>query len=224
MLRVNHLFFSRDHRNILSDISFEVQDGGLLLVSGPNGVGKSTLLRSIAGVDQPSHGESDQGIVITGEIADGSGLISALSLEERFRRGVMLTFQEPPVLPGVTFFTVAREMLFARTGARPDVSSLYRDIRALFARLRLSEEFIERSLFDGFSGGEKKRIELAFLLLARPRIALLDEIDAGLDAEGRLLAQEAIRELLADGSSVLCVTHNPDFLHEFSQKATLILS
>lgn len=214
MLSCKHLSIKRGERQILSDISFEVAQGELLVIAGPNGAGKSTLLQSIAGI-----GVNDQeGIEMQGEVADEQGSLIGLSTDSIFRRGVMLLFQEPPALPGVSFLTVAREMRFAQTGERPEIAKMYADIRAVFQRIGIDESFIERSLFDGFSGGEKKRAELALLLLAKPRILLLDEIDAGLDASGRKIAQEIIGELLQEGASVLCVTHNPDFLAAFSNK------
>jgi Fe-S cluster assembly ATP-binding protein len=206
----------REGKQIISDVSFAVADGELLVISGPNGAGKSTLLQAIAGIGGISRGnagiEGIEGIMMGGEISDARGSLMGLAADERFRRGVMLVFQEPPALPGVSFLTVAREMLFAQTGERPEIAKMYADIRAVFQRIGIDESFIERSLFDGFSGGEKKRAELALLLLAKPRILLLDEIDAGLDANGRKVAQEIIGELLQNGTSVLCVTHNPDFL------------
>lgn len=216
MLFCKEVSVLRGGKPIVSDVSFSVVHGELLVITGPNGVGKSTLLQSIAGIQ-------DKDVEVSGAIADGQGSLLELSADARFRRGVMLTFQEPPALPGVTFLTVAREMLFAKTGTRPDIAPLYAQIREVFGRVGFSESFIEKSLFDGFSGGEKKRVELALLLLAKPRIALLDEIDAGLDAEGRKVAQEVIRELLAEGSAVLCVTHNPLFLEGFLEKNVLEL-
>lgn len=217
MLMCKDVSISRNGKQIISRVSFVVVDGELFVITGPNGVGKSTLLHAIAGIQ-------DKDVEILGAITDEQGSFAQLSPDVRFRRGVMLTFQEPPVLPGVTFLTVAREMLFAKTGERLEIAEMYRKIREVFGRVGLSESFIEKSLFDGFSGGEKKRAELALVLLARPRILLLDEIDAGLDAAGRDVAREAIRELLASGSSIVCVTHSPDFLASFSEKQTLSLS
>lgn len=217
MLFCKEVSVLRGGKPIVSGISFSVAHGELLVITGPNGIGKSTLLQSIAGIQ-------DKDVEVLGVIADEQGSLLELSADARFRRGVMLTFQEPPALPGVTFLTVAREMLFAKTGMRPDIAPLYAQIREVFERVGFSESFIEKSLFDGFSGGEKKRAELALLLLAKPRIALLDEIDAGMDAAGRKVAQGAIRELLAEGSSVLCVTHNSDFLADFFQKKVFSFS
>ncbi len=199
---------------IFSGVSFVVQDGELFVISGPNGVGKSTLLQAIAGFSD---------ITTSGDVFDAQGSIAALSPDERFRRGIMLTFQEPPALPGVSFLTVAREMLFAKTGVRPDIAPLYQDIRAAFLRIGIDEAFIERALFDGFSGGEKKRAELALVFIAKPKVLLLDEIDAGLDVDGRRVAQEIIKDLLSAGTSIICVTHNPEFLASLPVQATYSL-
>ena len=211
MLSCKEVSILRDGKHIVADVSFAVAAGELLVIGGPNGAGKSTLLQTIAGIQ-------DKGIEIFGMIDDEGGSLLELSADARFRRGIMLTFQEPPALPGVSFLTVAREMLFAKTGTRPEIAEVYGKIREVFGRVGLSESFIEKSLFDGFSGGEKKRAELALVLLAKPRVLLLDEIDAGLDALGREAAREVIRELLAEGSSVVCVTHSSDFLVDFTGK------
>ncbi|MEK9156629.1 MAG: ATP-binding cassette domain-containing protein [Patescibacteria group bacterium] len=212
MLSCKNFSGKRGDRQIFSGVSFDVVDGELLVITGPNGAWKSTLLHAIAGVGVGGDETDNGNIVVKGEIFDGQGSLRGLSADERFRRGVMLVFQEPPALPGVSFLTVVREMLFAKTGERVEIAKMYQDIRVVFQRIGVDESFIERSLFDGFSGGEKKRAELALLLLARPRILLLDEIDAGLDANGRKIAQEIIGELLQEGTSVFCVTHNPEFL------------
>lgn len=217
MLMCKDVSILRNGKQIISGVSFALADRELLMITGPNGAGKSTLLHAIAGIQ-------DKDVEILGAITDEQGSLAELSADVRFRRGVMLTFQEPPALPGVTFLTVAREMLFAKTGTRPEIASLYAQIREVFGRVGLSESFIEKSLFDGFSGGEKKRAELALVLLAKPRVLLLDEIDAGLDASGRDVARAVIRELLAEGSSIICVTHNADFLEEFSLKKIFALS
>lgn len=227
MLSCKNVSILREGKQIISDVSFDVADGELLVISGPNGAGKSTLLQVIGGIDGATDDERIKtdagGVKVEGEISDVHGPLMGLSADARFRRGVMLIFQEPPALPGVSFLTVAREMLFAQTGERPEVAKIYADIRVVFRRIGIDESFIERSLFDGFSGGEKKRAELALLLLAKPRVLLLDEIDAGLDVQGRKVTQEIISELLHDGTSVLCVTHNPDFLVGFFQKKVYAL-
>lgn len=217
MIFCKNISIFRDGKQIVSDVSFIVADGELLVITGPNGVGKSTLLRAIVGIQ-------DEGTEVLGDVLDEQGSLRDLTVDARFRRGIMLTFQEPPALPGVTFLTVAREMLFAKTGARFEIAEMYAKIRKVFERVGLSESFIEKSLFDGFSGGEKKRAELALVLLAQPRVLLLDEIDAGLDVLGRDVAREVIRELLAAKTSVLCVTHSADFLSEFSLQASLKFS
>lgn len=203
MLRCHNFSGMKGEHRIFSDVTFEVGAGELLVVSGKNGAGKSTLLQAIAGLPD---------ISVEGDVGDAVGSFIGLSADGRFKRGIMLLFQDPPALPGVSFLTVAREMLFAQTGERPEIAKIYHDIRVIFSRLGFDESFIERSLFDGFSGGEKKRAELALLLLAKPRIALLDEIDAGLDASGRHIAQMVIGELLEQECAVVCVTHNLDFL------------
>lgn len=216
MLMCKDVSILRNGKQIISGVSFALADRELLMITGPNGAGKSTLLHAIAGIQ-------DKDVEILGAITDERGSLTQLSADVRFRRGMMLTFQEPPALPGVTFLTVAREMLFAKTGVRLEIAEIYGKIREAFGCVGLSELFIEKSLFDGFSGGEKKRAELALVLLAKPRVLLLDEIDAGLDASGREVARAVIRELLAEGSSVLCVTHSADFLSDFSGKQTLSL-
>ncbi len=184
---------------------FTLLPGEAMLIEGKNGGGKSSFLQAIAGLP---------GVSYTGDIVLENGLLSACEPHERFARGCMMIFQDPPPLSGISVTTLVREMLAARTGSRPEIAEVYRMVRDAYDRVGLSYDMIERPLFVGFSGGEKKRVELALLLLARPKVILFDEGDAGLDVLGRGIAQEILRDCLTAGSVLLCVTHHAEFFEE----------
>ncbi len=214
MLKLDHVSVKRNDHLIVDDFSFVVQTGECFLIRGPNGSGKSTLLSAIAGLPD---------VTVEGQITLNDQDLTSSLADERFRRGIMLTYQEPPALPGVSFATVAREMVSARRGERIEIAPLYQELRSALERVGLPVEYADRSLHEGFSGGEKKRAELALLLLAKPKIALIDEIDAGLDSDGRVLTFSILKELQVAGAGLVIVTHNPDFSKEFqiTQEVTL---
>lgn len=215
MLKLENVSVYRGEKKTVEGVSFVVGRGEVLILRGPNGSGKSTLLSAIAGAPD---------VRSEGVISDEAGEIGSLPAHARFCRGIMLVYQEPPALPGISFATLAREMVSAHRGERIEIAPLYHELRSALARVGLPVEYIDRSLHEGFSGGEKKRAELALLLLAKPAVALIDEIDAGLDAEGRTMAAEILGELQGDGASLVIVTHNPVFADVFPGALTFALS
>ncbi len=171
---------------IVKGVSLEIDAGEVHLLFGPNGSGKSTLLRAIMGL--PSY------VVSRGRILFDGRDVSALRAHERARLGIALMHQNPrPV--SVRFGQLVAEMS-RRYGQRPDV----------IGKLGL-DGLLDRELFRGFSGGEMKRAELALVLLQRPRLALLDEPDSGVDLPSLRVVGSVINELASGGVAVLLVTH-----------------
>jgi len=192
MLRITNLTASVKGKRIIKRISLRTQKGKATLLLGPNGSGKSTLLYAILGYPIVK--------VVEGAILlDGSEIID-LPMEERVEKGLALAFQNPPKIKGVRL----REILY-RVGESSGLSR--QELKELAERLKMTS-FLDRYLFDGFSGGEVKRAELLLTLAQKPKVLLLDEPDSGVDVESIGIVGQAIEDAVSEGSSALIVTHS----------------
>jgi len=203
MLEVKQLRVAVEGKEILKGINLEVRKGEVHAVMGPNGSGKSTLAYTIAG--RPGYEVIDGDIVFEGES------IVDLEPEERALRGIFLAFQEPPPLPGVRLSS----LIIAAVNKRMGVESLSRaaDPRIVkkladaLVKVGLSPEYASRELHVGFSGGEKKRAEVAQILVLDPKLVIMDEPDSGLDVDGVKSIAKIIEGLRDEGKGVLLITH-----------------
>src|SRR5271165_2435137 len=191
MLEIKNLSVSIQDKPILDSLSLCVNAGELAAIMGPNGSGKSTLAYVIAG--KPDYE------VTSGEVRlDGENLLE-LEPDERARRGVFLAFQYPIEIPGVATMTFLKAALNAQRRAlgRPDLTTpeFMRRVREASQRLKVDPEMLRRSLNVGFSGGEKKRMEILQMSLLQPRIAVLDETDSGLDIDALHVVAEGVNAL-----------------------------
>jgi Fe-S cluster assembly ATP-binding protein len=196
LLEVRDLTWTPNGMPILDHLSMEVQAGRVHAVVGPNGAGKSTLAFAIMGLA----GYRD----VEGEIVFDGKPIGRLAVDERARRGITLGWQEPARFEGITVETYLR--VAARNGGDVKPAELLR--RVGLAPLRYLSRAVDKSL----SGGERKKIELASLLAARPRLVLLDEPDSGIDVDSLGRIREAIGQLKDAGSTVLLITHSHEVL------------
>ena len=187
-----------EEREIVRGVSLSIYPGERHALMGPNGSGKSTLAAALMG--HPAYR-------LEGEVLLGGEPITALPPEERARRGMFLGFQQPVTVPGVTVANFLRAAVGARRGERPPVRAFRGELLAACESLAIPSEFAGRYLNDGFSGGEKKRLEILQLLLLRPTFALLDEIDSGLDIDALKLVAQGIMRASAAGTGLLLVTH-----------------
>lgn len=211
-LGINGLNVSVNGNLILKGINLTVKTGELHIVMGPNGSGKSTLSNTILG--------SPKFKVESGSIKLDGGEISGLKPDERARLGLFLAFQEPVSISGVNVLSFLRTAYTKLNPSDKNIDDLKVKVSKVISKLGLSEEFLKRSLNEGFSGGEKKRLEIAQLILFRPKIAILDEVDSGLDMDSLRILGDAINSLKKE-SGVLLVTHyerifdyiKPDFIH-----------
>ena len=186
---------------ILKGISLEVPDGEIHALMGPNGSGKSTLANVLAGHPQYS--------VNAGEFSMGGVDLSALEAHERAQAGLFLAFQYPVEVPGITVGKFLKRAVELRRGeeGRFDVSAYIRELRAAMDFMGIDQKFINRYLNQGFSGGEKKRMEILQMLMLKPGFAVLDETDSGLDIDALQVVAKGINELRGDGFSALVITH-----------------
>ncbi|MEJ2681660.1 MAG: Fe-S cluster assembly ATPase SufC [Gammaproteobacteria bacterium] len=208
MLSIRDLSVSADGNTILEGLSLDIAPGEVHAIMGPNGSGKSTLSRALIG---------DESYDITaGTVRFDNHDLLALSIEERAQRGVFLSFQYPISIPGVSnaqFLKASVNQIREARGLEPlDAIDMLDQAKDAFRRVGLKEEFISRPVNDGFSGGEKKRNELAQMLLMKPRLVILDEIDSGLDIDALRIVADCVSSLKQDGTSFLIITHNQRLL------------
>ena len=203
-------------REILSGVNLTIAAGETHAIMGPNGSGKSTLAYSIAG--HPKYTVTGGTVTL-----DGADVL-AMSVDERARAGLFLAMQYPVEVPGVSVSNFLRSAKTAVDGEAPKLRTWVKDVREAMARLSVDPSFAERSVNEGFSGGEKKRHEILQLELLRPKIAILDETDSGLDIDALKVVSEGVNRVKADGATgVLLITHytrilryiKPDFVHVF---------
>jgi Fe-S cluster assembly ATP-binding protein len=203
MLSIENLHVSIADKPILKGLSLEVPAGEVHAIMGPNGAGKSTLSYTLAGRDGY---EVTQGAISL----DGEDL-TALEPNERAARGVFLSFQYPLEIPGVPALTFVRTALNAQRKARgePEVTApeFLKKVREKAKELRIDMEMLKRPLNVGFSGGEKKRMEVLQMTLLEPRLLILDETDSGLDIDALRIVSEGVNALRSPERSMLVITH-----------------
>ncbi|MGC3954173.1 MAG: Fe-S cluster assembly ATPase SufC [Propionicimonas sp.] len=201
---------------ILKGVDLTIRSGEVHAIMGPNGSGKSTLAYSIAG--HPKYR-------ITGGSVTLDGVeLTELSVDERARAGLFLAMQYPIEVPGVSVANFLRTAKTALTGESPKVRTWVKEVNAALERVGLDGSFAGRSLNEGFSGGEKKRNEIAQLELLNPKFAILDETDSGLDIDALRIVSEGVNRYTSQGDrGLLLITHytrilnyiTPDFVHVF---------
>ncbi|NNG41095.1 Fe-S cluster assembly ATPase SufC [Flexivirga sp. ID2601S] len=203
-------------KEILKGVNLTVKSGETHAIMGPNGSGKSTLAYSIAG--HPKY------TVTSGTVTlDGEDVLS-MSVDERARAGLFLAMQYPVEVPGVTVSNFLRTAKTAVDGEAPKLRTWVKDVKKSMNDLRMDEGFAERGVNEGFSGGEKKRHEILQLELLKPKIAILDETDSGLDVDALRVVSEGVNRAKDEtDAGVLLITHytrilryiKPDFVHVF---------
>jgi len=221
MLSIKNLHVSIDDKEILNGLDLEVGPGELHAIMGPNGSGKSTLGYALAGRDGY---EINEGSVEF----DGSDL-SELEPEERAAAGLFLAFQYPVEIPGVNNAYFLRSALNAQRKARgeeeQDSMTFLKEVRDSLKALKMDQSLLKRAVNEGFSGGEKKRNEIVQMAVLKPKLAILDETDSGLDIDALKLVAEGINRLRDGQRSFVVITHyqrlleylDPDHVHVLSK-------
>ncbi len=203
MLEVKNLTVSVSGRKILDDLNLTVRDGEVAALMGPNGSGKSTLSYVIAGRKDYTVESGD--IVLNGE--------SLLNLDPDVRgaKGLFLAFQYPVEIPGVATLTFLKAALNAQRKRRGEeelsTPDFMRRVKAASAKLKISQDMLKRALNAGFSGGEKKRMDILQMALLEPSFAILDETDSGLDIDALRLVAEGVNAQRAPSRGFLVITH-----------------
>ncbi len=219
LLQVRDLRVDVGERTVLRSVHLDVAAGSLVVLMGANGSGKSTLGMALAG--HPAYRVAS-GLALLG----GTDLLG-LSAHERARQGLFVSFQAPPDVPGVKNNLFIRTALNAQRQAQgqppQDAFDFLADARESAKRLGLPESLLGRPVNEGFSGGERKRNELLQLALLRPRLALLDEIDSGLDVDGVRAVLALVQQLRAQGTAFIVVSHYLQLIEQLQPDAVLRL-
>ena len=208
MLNIRNLHASVEGKRILNGLNLEVKSGEVHAIMGPNGSGKSTLAQVLAGRETFT--------VTDGSVDwDGTDLL-ALPAEERARAGLFLAFQYPVEIPGVSnayFLKAAVNAIRRQRGLDEyDAMDFLARVKAEMKAVGMKEEFLYRSVNEGFSGGEKKRNEILQMALLEPKLAVLDETDSGLDIDALKIVAEGVNRLRSPERSMIVITHYPRLL------------
>jgi Fe-S cluster assembly ATP-binding protein len=216
-LEISNLHVSAEDKEILKGLHLDVSRGEIHALMGPNGSGKSTLANAIMG--HPSLEVTD------GEIRFEGREITDEAPEDRARAGLFMAFQYPVAVPGVTVAKYLRMVVNAHREARGEAEIKLKDFRkeaeAAMELVNIPREFSSRYLNEGFSGGEKKRMEILQLAMLQPKLAVLDETDSGLDIDALRTVADGVNSVAGSGMGVLIITHyqrilhlvKPDFVH-----------
>ncbi|HWS50679.1 MAG TPA: Fe-S cluster assembly ATPase SufC [Microbacterium sp.] len=203
-------------KQILKGVDLAIAEGEIHAIMGPNGSGKSTLAYSIAG--HPKYTVESGSVLLDGQE------VLEMSVDERARAGLFLAMQYPVEIPGVRVADFLRTAKTAIDGEAPALRPWIKEVGESMSALRMDRSFSERNVNEGFSGGEKKRHEILQLELLKPKFAVLDETDSGLDVDALKIVSEGVnRAKAATGMGVLLITHytrilryiKPDFVHVF---------
>ncbi|HFK7674696.1 Fe-S cluster assembly ATPase SufC [Listeria monocytogenes] len=218
-LKIQDLHIEIEGKEILKGVNLEISTGEIHAIMGPNGTGKSTLSSAIMG--HPKY-EVTQGTITL----DGEDVLE-MEVDERARAGLFLAMQYPSEISGVTNAEFIRAAINSRReeGDEIPVMQFIRKLDAKMDILDMDEEMAERYLNEGFSGGEKKRNEILQLLMIEPKLAILDEIDSGLDIDALKVVSKGVNEMRGEGFGCLIITHyqrllnyiTPDFVHVMMQ-------
>ncbi|OQO93729.1 Fe-S cluster assembly ATPase SufC [Saccharomonospora piscinae] len=205
------------NKEILKGVNLTIRSGETHAIMGPNGSGKSTLSYAVAG-----HPKYE---VTSGEVLlDGENVLD-MSVDERARAGLFLAMQYPVEVPGVSMSNFLRSAATSVRGEAPKLRHWVKEVKEEMGKLDISSEFAERSVNEGFSGGEKKRHEILQLALLKPKFAVLDETDSGLDVDALRVVSDAVNDYKASNEvGVMLITHytrilkhiHPDFVHVFA--------
>ncbi|CAB4710818.1 MAG: Fe-S cluster assembly ATPase SufC [Actinobacteria bacterium] len=204
-------------KEILKGVDLTVNSGEIHAIMGPNGSGKSTLAYSIAG--HPKYQVTSGSVHL-----DGLDVLE-MTVDQRARAGLFLAMQYPVEVPGVSVSNFLRTAATAIRGEAPKLRTWVGEVKAAMTALSMDPAFSERNVNEGFSGGEKKRHEILQMELLKPKMAILDETDSGLDVDALRVVSEGVNRIAANGDlGVLLITHytrilrhiKPDFVHVFS--------
>lgn len=213
LLEVKGLESKIEDKVILKGLDLTVNKGEIHVIMGPNGAGKSTLANVLMG--HPKHN------IINGKILYNNEIINVMKVDERARKGIFLSFQYPEEIPGVTVENFLRTAKSSVTGQKVGIMKFRKTLKEKMELLEMKDEYANRYLNDGFSGGEKKKNEILQMALLEPKLAILDETDSGLDVDAIRIVSNGVKKLANENNAIIVITHynkildylKPDFVH-----------
>jgi Fe-S cluster assembly ATP-binding protein len=213
ILNIKGLRAEADGKEILKGLDLKINAGEIHLIMGPNGAGKSTLANVLMG--HPNY-----------EVSEGDALfyeenLLEMKVDERARKGLFLSFQYPEEVPGITVENFLKTSIKEKTGFPPMGTRFRKEAHRVMDQLDMKHDYLSRYLNQGFSGGEKKKNEILQMALLKPKLAILDETDSGLDIDAIRSVYENLTSLVTEDNSLLIITHynkildyiQPDFVH-----------
>lgn len=215
LLTIKNLCAGIGEKQILRGVNLSIGLGEVHVVLGPNGSGKSTLVSVIMG--HPKYEVTDGEIIFAGED------IKTAKTFERARKGIFLSFQTPEEIPGLTVENMLRAAKQTMTGEKIRLIPFRKELTATMRELKIDAEYASRYLNVGFSGGEKKKSEILQLLMLKPKLAMLDETDSGLDVDAVQIVSKGVAKFHDEKNSVLIITHNAKILDNLSVDKVHIL-
>lgn len=204
LLEIKNLSVSVDDKLILDGINITVNKGEVHVLMGQNGTGKSTLVSTIMG--DPRYTINSGSIIFDGED------ITKATADERAKKGVFMSFQNPHEVPGITLEDFLRASRGALAGKMPGVIKFQRELEGMMKELEMDTSYAKRYLNVGFSGGEKKKTEILQMLMSKPKLALLDETDSGLDVDAVRTVSNGIEKYCDSNNAVIIITHSSRIL------------
>ena len=215
MLEIKNLSISINNVKILNDINLNIKKGEVVALVGENGTGKSTLSNSIMGFEKYEK---------KGKIYFDKKLISNLSPEKISKLGIFLAHQNPIEIEGISMLNFLKRLYQKHTKKKFSNLEFNKILEECLKEIKLQRDFISRFLNFKFSGGEKKRSEILQMLLIKPKLIILDEIDSGLDNDGKKLIIKIIKKLRNEGKSFLIISHLDDFIKKIKPDKILDFS
>ena len=216
LLDIQNLSVNIEKKQVLDGVNLSVDAGETHVLMGPNGAGKSTLGYTIMG--NPRYTVAGGKIIFDGED------ITELSPDKRAAKGIFLSFQQPLEVPGITLESFIRNALQQQTGERVKLFQFQKELKATMQLLNMDESYASRDLNVGFSGGERKKSEILQLLMLKPKLAILDETDSGLDVDAVRTVSKGIEEYQKrQNGALIIITHSTKILESLSVDHTHVL-
>ncbi len=206
MLSVKNLSVKVEDKVVLRDMNLEIGEGEIHALMGPNGSGKSSLANVLMG--------NSNYVIESGKIFFESKNLLTMNSDERARKGLFIAWQNPVMIPGVSVFSLCKASYEAQGKTIEKLTEFKQKLEALAQRVGMNKDYVGRNVNEGFSGGERKRLELLQLLLLEPKLAVFDEIDSGLDSAGVKILIKIMQDRHKAGTGFLLITHNKKILDE----------